>query len=115
MNHHSENPRREVSNGEAGVVGAVLGFGLVALALYLAVARFHIRKEQLVEAGLYLFIITAAVTTPFYENSPNRGAQEASAVYHPGTQGRARHRGSVEAKRSAAWVRHGREALVVAG
>ena len=64
MIHHSENPRREISNGEAGVVGAVLGFGLVALALYLAVARFHIRKEQLVEAALYLFIITAAVLTP---------------------------------------------------
>ena len=64
MNHHSENPRHEMTNGEAGVVGAVLGFGLVALALYLAVARFHIRKEQLVEAGLYLFIITAAIVGP---------------------------------------------------
>jgi len=29
MIHHSENPRREMSNGEAGVVGAVLGFGLI--------------------------------------------------------------------------------------
>jgi hypothetical protein len=46
MIHHSENPRREISNGEAGVVGAVLGFGLVALALYLAVARFHIRNAR---------------------------------------------------------------------
>ena len=43
-----------MTNAEAGVVGAVLGFGLIALLLYLAVERYHIRKEQLVEAGLYL-------------------------------------------------------------
>ena len=73
MNYHSESPRREASNGEAGVAGAVLGFGLVALALYLAVARFHIRKEQLVEAGLYLFIITAAVTVAVLRKFSTRG------------------------------------------
>ena len=55
---------REMTNSEAGVVGAVLGFGLIALLLYLAVARFHIRREQMVEAVLYLFVITAAVVTP---------------------------------------------------
>ncbi len=88
MIHHSENPRREMSNGEAGVVGAVLGFGLVALALYLAVARFHIRKEQLVEAAMYLFIITAAVLTPVLRKfSRTATAHEATAVCHPGPQG----------------------------
>jgi hypothetical protein len=51
MIQHSENSRREMTNSEAGVVGAVLGFGLIALLLYLAVARYHIRKEQLVEAA----------------------------------------------------------------
>ena len=61
MIHHSESPRREMSSGEAGVVGAVLGFGLIALALYLVVARYHIHKEQLVEAVLYLFIITGGL------------------------------------------------------
>jgi len=75
MNHHSENSRREVSNGEAGVVGAVIGFGLVALGLYLAVVRFHIRKEQLVEAGLYLFIIAAALTTPVLRKFSRRGVR----------------------------------------
>ena len=50
-----------MTNAEAGVVGAVLGFGLIALLLYLAVERYHIRKEQLAEAGLYLFVIAAAV------------------------------------------------------
>ena len=73
MIHHSENPRREMSNGEAGVVGAVLGFGLVALALYLVVARFHIRREQLVEAALYLFVITAAVLTPVLRKFSKQG------------------------------------------
>src|SRR6266700_3515164 len=64
MIQHSENSRREMTNAEAGVVGAVLGFGLIALLLYLAVERYHIRKEQLVEAGLYLFVIAAAVIAP---------------------------------------------------
>ncbi len=64
MIHPSESPRHEMTSGEAGVVGAVLGFGLVALALYLAIARYHIRKEQLVEAGLYVFIVTAAIVGP---------------------------------------------------
>jgi TraM recognition site of TraD and TraG len=64
MIHHSENPRREMTNAEAGVVGAVLGFGAIGLVLYLVVARYHIRKEQLVEAGLYLFIVMAAFALP---------------------------------------------------
>ena len=32
MIHQSERPRHEMTSGEAGVVGAVLGFGLLALA-----------------------------------------------------------------------------------
>jgi hypothetical protein len=53
-----------MTNAEAGVVGAVLGFGAIGLVLYLVVARYHIRKEQLVEAGLYLFIVMAAFALP---------------------------------------------------
>src|SRR5436309_14402544 len=64
MIQHSENSRREMTNSEAGVVGAVLGFGLIALLLNLAVERYHIRKEQSVEAGPYLFVIAAAVIEP---------------------------------------------------
>src|SRR5579871_4765656 len=73
MIQHSENSRREITNAEAGVVGAVLGFGLISLLLYLAVARYHIRKEQLVEAGLYLFVIAAAVISPVLPNFTTRG------------------------------------------
>src|SRR5487761_2035052 len=75
MIQHSENSRREITNAEAGVVGAVLGFGLIALLLYLAVERYHIRKEQLVEAALYLFVIAAAVIAPVLRKFTTRGKQ----------------------------------------
>lgn len=61
---HAADRRRDMTNAEAGVVGAVLGFGVIALLLYLAIARYHIRKEQLLEAGLYLFTISAAAVVP---------------------------------------------------
>src|SRR5271154_2566994 len=73
MIQNSENSRREMTNAEAGVVGAVLGFGLIALLLYLVVERYHIRKEQLVEAGLYLFVIAAAVIAPVLRKFTTRG------------------------------------------
>src|SRR4029077_17842113 len=73
MIQHSESSRREITNAEAGVVGAVLGFGLVALLLYLAVQRHHIRKEQFGEAGLYLFVIGAAGTAPLLRKFTTRG------------------------------------------
>src|ERR1700689_4799561 len=73
MIQHSENSRREMTNAEAGVVGAVLGLGLIALLLYLAVDRYHIRKEQLVEAGLYLFVIAAAVIAPVLRKFTTKG------------------------------------------
>jgi hypothetical protein len=46
MIQHSENSRREMTNAEAGVVGAVLGFGLIALLLYLAVERYHTSQRS---------------------------------------------------------------------
>src|ERR1017187_950839 len=73
MIQHSENSRREMTNAEAGVVGAVLGFGLIALLLYLAIDRYHLRKEQLAEAGLYLFVIAAAVIAPVLRKFTTRG------------------------------------------
>src|SRR6266478_2573243 len=73
MIQHSENSRREMTIAEAGVVGAVLVFGLIALLLYLAVERYHIRKEQLAEAGLYLFVIAAAVIAPVLRTFTARG------------------------------------------
>src|SRR5260370_3356840 len=73
MIQHAENSGREMTNAEAGVVGAVLGFGLIALLLYLAVERYHIRKEQLAEAGLYLLGIGAAVIAPVLRQFTTRG------------------------------------------
>ena len=77
---------RELTNAEAGVVGAVLGFGLIALLLYLAVARFHIRREQMVEAALYLFVITAAVVTPILRNYAMRGRRRKRPPFVVGTR-----------------------------
>ena len=76
MIHQSESPRHEMTSGEAGVVGAVLGFGLLALALYLAIARYHIRKEQLVEACLYVFIVTAAIVGPVLRKFVTSGTRK---------------------------------------
>src|ERR1700694_3749060 len=73
MIQHSENSRREMTNAEAGVVGAVPGFWLIPLVLYLAVERYHIRKEQLVEAALYLFVIATAVIAPVLRTFTTRG------------------------------------------
>jgi len=109
MIQHSENSRREMTNAEAGVVGAVLGFGLIALLLYLAVDRYHIRKEQLVEAGLYLFVIAAAVIAPVLRNFTTRGKRNK----RPRLSSR-RAKMSVQSnppgtKCGAAWLRHGRK------
>lgn len=77
---------REFTNAEAGVVGAVLGFGLIALLLYLAVARFHIRRDQMVEAALYLFVMTAAVVTPILRNYAMRGRRRKRPPFVVGTR-----------------------------
>ena len=77
---------RELTNAEVGVVGAVLGFGLIALLLYLAVARFHIGREQMVEVTLYLFVITAAVVTPVLRNYAMRGIRRKRAPFVIGTR-----------------------------
>jgi hypothetical protein len=79
MNQSPQN--RELTNAEVGVVGTVLGFGLIALLLYLAVVRFHIRREQMVEATLYLFVITAAVITPILRNYAMRGIRRKRAPF----------------------------------
>lgn len=42
----------------------LLAFIALGVFLYLMVARFHFRKQQLVEAALYFLIVTAAVITP---------------------------------------------------
>lgn len=72
---------RELTNAEAGLVGAILGFGLIALLLYLAVARLHIHKEQIVEAALYLFIITAVLVTPIMRKYALRGKRKRRAPF----------------------------------
>src|SRR6201984_3834658 len=73
MIHHPENTRRVITKAEARVVGAVLGFGLIALLLYLAVPRYHNRKKKFGEAGLSLFVIAAEVIAPVLRKFTTRG------------------------------------------
>jgi hypothetical protein len=75
MIHHSDY-RREITNAEAAVVGAVLVLGTVGLVFYLAVARFHIRKEQLLESGLYLGVIATAILAPALRRYATRGTRK---------------------------------------
>lgn len=75
MIHHSDY-RRDITNGEAAVVGAVLVLGTVGLVFYLAVARFHIRKEQLLEGGLYLGVIATAILAPALRRYATRGTRK---------------------------------------
>jgi Type IV secretory system Conjugative DNA transfer len=75
MIRHSDY-RRDITNAEAAVVGAVLLFGAVALVSYLVVARFHIRSEQLLEGGLYLGVIAAAVLAPALRRFAMRGKRK---------------------------------------
>lgn len=55
--------RRE-SSSENAVLLTGLGLALAGGTLYLLVARLHVRPSQLVEAGLYLLIMIAAVAVP---------------------------------------------------
>jgi hypothetical protein len=75
MIHRSEY-RREITNAEAAVVGAVLLLGAVALVFYLAVARFHIRSEQLLEGGIYLGVIATAILAPALRRYATRGTRK---------------------------------------
>src|SRR5215472_12169068 len=75
MIHRSEY-RRDITNAEVAVVGAVLLLGAVALVFYLAVARFHIRSEQLLEGGIYLGVIAAAVLAPALRRYATRGTRK---------------------------------------
>ena len=80
MIHHSDY-RRDITNAEAAIVGAVLAFGAVALMFYLAVARFHLRKEQLLEGGLYLVVVVAAVLAPALRKYATRGKRNKRPPY----------------------------------
>ena len=56
MTHLSERHVRSDWNAEVQLTLAFLGFAAVGILLYLAIARYHLRGEQLLEAGLYLTV-----------------------------------------------------------
>ncbi|HEV2173087.1 MAG TPA: type IV secretory system conjugative DNA transfer family protein, partial [Nitrospira sp.] len=61
---HSNRNQREASLGDSPIILLLMLFVVAAVGLYLVVARLHIRRDQLIESALYLFIICAAFTVP---------------------------------------------------
>jgi hypothetical protein len=56
--------QREASLADSPILLLLMLFVVAAIALYLVVARLHIRPQQLAEGALYLFIVCAAFTVP---------------------------------------------------
>jgi len=82
-------------------------------AAVLAVERYHIRKEQLIEAALYLFVIAAAVIAPVLRQFTTRGRRTNVRRLYPGPKDEAnRIRWNQNACCSATT---GRNALALAG
>ena len=70
-----EHERRD-SSSENGVLLVVLLLGFAGIALYLVVARLHIRPGQLAEGGLYLLIGLAAIAVPIFRKLHDPGMRE---------------------------------------
>ncbi len=64
MTSQSDRIRRDATSADSPMIFLLLAFIALGVFLYLMVARFHFRKQQLVEAALYFLIVTAAVITP---------------------------------------------------
>lgn len=65
MTHLSERHVRNDWNAEVQLTLAFLGFAAVGVFLYLAIARYHFRGAQILEAGMYLTVVGIAVAAPF--------------------------------------------------
>lgn len=81
MISRSDRYRRESSLGDSPVILLLLVFVLVGLGLYLVVTRLHIRARQLAEAGLYFFIICAAIAAPIVRKLSQGGKRRKRAPF----------------------------------
>ena len=73
-------PQRE-SLGDSPVILILLGIALVGFGLYLVVARLHVRPSQLTEAGLYFFIVCAAIVSLIVRRFTQGGKRKKRAPF----------------------------------
>jgi hypothetical protein len=73
-------PQRE-SLGDSPVILVLLGIALSGFGLYLVVARLHVRPMQLAEAGLYFFIVCAAIVSPIVRRFTQGGIRKKRAPF----------------------------------
>jgi hypothetical protein len=81
MMQPSDRSRRNVSEPDAQLALVLLVLVVLGLGLYLIVARYHVRGEQLVEAALYFMAIATAVVAPLLRRFATRATQKKRAPF----------------------------------
>ena len=81
MMQSSDRSRRNVSEPDAQLALVLLVLVVLGLGLYLTVARYHVRGEQLVEAALYFMVIATAVVAPLLRRFATRATQKKRAPF----------------------------------
>jgi hypothetical protein len=81
MMQPSDRSRRNVSEPDAQLALVLLVLVVLGLGLYLIVARYHVRGEQLVEAALYFMVIATAVMAPLLRRFATRATQKKRAPF----------------------------------
>src|SRR3984885_15622802 len=77
----SDRYRRNSSEPDAQLALMLLVFVVLGVCLYLAVARFHVRGAQLLEAALYFLVIAAAVVAPLVRRFTTRDSRKKRAPF----------------------------------
>jgi Type IV secretory system Conjugative DNA transfer len=81
MMQPSDRSRRNVSEPDGQLALVLLVLVMLGLGLYLIVARYHVRGEQLVEAALYFMVIAIAVVAPLLRRFATRATQKKRAPF----------------------------------
>ena len=85
MMQSSDRSRRNVSEPDAQLALVLLVLVVLGLGLYLTVARYHVRGEQLVEAALYFMVIATAVVAPLLRRFATSNTEETGAIRSHGS------------------------------
>jgi hypothetical protein len=81
MMQPSDRSCRNVSEPDGQLALVLLVLVMLGLGLYLIVARYHVRGEQLVEAALYFMVIAIAVVAPLLRRFATRATQKKRAPF----------------------------------